>query len=83
MDNKNHCKDLLSSMSDYIDGSLNDELCIELEKHLSDCNNCRVVVNTLRKTIEIYHDQGSQEKLSSDMKNRLYIKLNLNDYKQK
>jgi len=83
MDNKNHCKDLLSSMSDYIDGSLNDELCVELEKHLSDCNNCRVVVNTLRKTIEIYHDQGSQEKLSSDMKNRLYIKLNLNDYKQK
>jgi anti-sigma factor RsiW len=83
MDNKNHCKDLLSSMSEYIDGSLNDELCNELEKHLSDCNNCRVVVNTLRKTIEIYHDQGSQEKLSSDMKNRLYIKLNLNDYKQK
>ena len=83
MDNKNHCKDLLSSMSEYIDGSLNDELCNELEKHLNDCNNCRVVVNTLRKTIEIYHDQGSQEKLSSDMKNRLYIKLNLNDYKQK
>ena len=83
MDNKNHCKDLLSSMSEYIDGSLNDELCNDLEKHLSDCNNCRVVVNTLRKTIEIYHDQGSQEKLSSDMKNRLYIKLNLNDYKQK
>lgn len=83
MDNKNHCKDLLSSMSDYIDGSLNDDLCIELEKHLSDCNNCRVVVNTLKKTIEIYHDQGSQEKLSSDVKNRLYIKLNLNDYKQK
>lgn len=83
MDNKNHCKDLLSSMSEYIDGSLNDELCNELEKHLNDCNNCRVVVNTLKKTIEIYHDQGSQEKLSSDMKNRLYIKLNLNDYKQK
>jgi len=83
MDNKNHCKDLLSSMSEYIDGSLNDKLCIELEKHLSDCNNCRVIVNTLKKTIEIYHEKGSQEKLSSDMKNRLYIKLNLNDYKQK
>lgn len=83
MDNNNHCKDLLSSMSDYIDGSLNDELCIELEKHLSECNNCRVVVNTLKKTIEIYHDKGSQDKLSSDMKNRLYIKLNLNDYKKK
>jgi len=83
MDNRNHCKNLLSSMSDYIDGSLSEELCITLEKHLSECENCRVVVNTLKKTIEIYHDQGSKEKLSSDIKNRLYIKLNLNDFKQK
>ena len=83
MKNNQHCKDLLSSMSEYIDGTLNDHLCDELEKHLKDCENCRVVINTMKKTIEIYHDQGNQDKVPSDMKERLFIRLNLNDFKQK
>jgi len=80
MDNKQHCKELLSSISDYIDGSLNEQLCVELESHLSGCDNCRVVVNTLKKTIEIYHDKGSQDTAPQDVKDRLFVKLNLDDY---
>ncbi|MHB8135685.1 MAG: anti-sigma factor family protein [Anaerolineaceae bacterium] len=83
MDNKQHCKELLSSISEYIDGSLNEQLCAELESHLNGCDNCRVVVNTLKKTIEIYHDQVSQDTAPQDVKDRLFVKLNLDDYMKK
>ena len=83
MDNKQHCKELLSSISEYIDGSLNEQLCAELESHLNGCDNCRVVVNTLKKTIEIYHDQVSQDTAPQDVKDRLFVKLNLDDYMNK
>ena len=44
------CDHLISTISDYVDGSLSPQLCAELEKHLCECENCTVVVDTLRKT---------------------------------
>ena len=49
-----HCKQLLGNLSEYIDGDLQAELCAEIEAHLKDCDNCRVVINTLKKTVELY-----------------------------
>ena len=46
-----HCKSLLGSLSDYVDGTAQEEICRELEEHLSDCENCRIVVDTLKKTV--------------------------------
>jgi len=82
MDKHEHCKDLVSNMSDYIDGSLSDQLCFELEKHLENCENCRIVINTLRKTIEIYKDEGAREKTPVDVKERLFYRLNLEEYRK-
>ena len=53
-----NCESLLGSLSEYIDGELNPELCQEIEKHLEGCENCRIVVDTLRKTILLYRDYG-------------------------
>ncbi len=49
-----NCKNLLASISEFVDGDLPADLCAELEKHLAECENCRIVVNTMRKTIELY-----------------------------
>ena len=75
-----HCKDLLGTLSDYVDGSLQQELCAELEKHLAGCENCRVVVNTLRKTVELYRELGESEEISEEIRNRLYFRLNLEEF---
>jgi anti-sigma factor RsiW len=83
MNNQQHCKDLLSTISDYVDGSLSDQLCADLEKHLIECENCQIVVNTLKKTIEIYHEQGSSETTPPEVKDRLFLRLNLSDYLKK
>lgn len=75
-----HCKQLLGNLSEYIDGDLQAELCAEIEAHLKDCENCRIVINTLRKTVELYKQTGEQVELPNSVRERLYRKLNLNDY---
>jgi anti-sigma factor (TIGR02949 family) len=82
MEKHHHCKDFVNSISSYVDGDLSDELCQELDKHLSECENCRIVVNTLKKTIDIYHQQAETEKVPQDVKERLFYRLNLDQFKK-
>ncbi len=74
------CRHLLGSLSDYIDGDLQAELCAELEQHMQDCDNCRIVVNTLRKTIELYQQTNPPVELPEPLRERLFFKLHLEDY---
>lgn len=83
MKDNHNCKDLVSAISDYVDGSLRDELCVELEKHLHDCENCKIVVNTLKKTIEIVQEQKEDEHIPDDVRSRLFYQLNLAEFEQK
>ena len=74
------CEELLGSLSAYIDGDLGPELCQELEKHLSECDNCRVVLNTTKRTIELVRSPGEKSDLPEDVRERLFKRLNLDDY---
>jgi predicted anti-sigma-YlaC factor YlaD len=77
---RSKCQTLLSSLSDYVDGTVGDELCEEINRHLSECNNCRVVVDTLRRTITLYHDSADATGIPGEVRERLYRTLNLDDY---
>jgi predicted anti-sigma-YlaC factor YlaD len=81
MENKS-CQQLLQSLSDYIDGTLDPCLCDILEQHLSGCENCQIVYNTTLKTIDLYHTAASHEALPGDVRKRLFLRLNLEDYLQ-
>ena len=59
-----NCRHLLDQVSDYIDGELEATLCAELEKHLADCDNCRVLVDTLHKTVLIYQKDYQQRQVT-------------------
>lgn len=48
------CKDFLSELNEYLDGSVESGLRQELERHLSECPNCWVVCDTTKRTIQIY-----------------------------
>ena len=74
------CTDLLGSISEYVNGNLASELCAELEQHLADCENCRIVVDTLRKTIYLVHANNDKADLPADVRDRLYRSLNLDEY---
>lgn len=70
------CREMLGALSDYVDGTLEAQLCAEIERHLADCGNCRVVVDTLRKTVYLYRDHGHAE-VPADTRARLYAALRL------
>ena len=48
------CRQVVDKISEYIDGELDPELVRELERHLQHCEDCRVVVDTTRKTVEVF-----------------------------
>jgi anti-sigma factor (TIGR02949 family) len=74
------CEELLGSLSSYIDGDLPPELCQELEKHLEGCDDCRVVLNTTKRTIELVHSPAEKSELPEEVRERLFKRLNLDDY---
>jgi anti-sigma factor RsiW len=74
------CRQYLDSLSDYVDGDLGDELCREIEAHMAECENCRVVVNTLAKTVTLYHQLPAPE-MPDVVKERLYKVLNLENFR--
>ncbi len=82
MKEKGHCWDMIGTLSDYIDGELSPELCKSLEAHLTECEDCRVVVDTMKKTIELYKVESGKESIPPKVKERLYARLNLEDFKK-
>ena len=77
---KHNCKHMLGVLSDYVDGDLASELCAELERHLQTCPNCTVVVNTLRKTVELYQETTDTDPLPQEIRQRLFARLDLGEY---
>lgn len=74
-----NCKALLGDLSAYIDGELPADLCAEIEKHLEGCENCRVVLNTTRRTIDLVQI-AENENVPVDVRERLFKRLNLDEY---
>jgi len=77
------CHHLLGSLSDFVDGALEEQLCAELERHLADCEDCRIVVDTLNKTISLYHASAGQASVPEDVRQRLFRCLDLDEFIEK
>jgi anti-sigma factor RsiW len=80
MSSEHNCKHLLTSLSDYVDGTLDETICDEIERHLGDCEDCQVVVNTLEKTVYLYHKTAEPQDVPQDVKQRLFKKLDLEGF---
>ncbi len=68
------CNEIIKYLSDYIDGTLDPELCRELEEQLGGCDNCRLMVDHLEKTVKICRD-GVCAELPQDLQKKLNSKL--------
>ena len=70
------CHDLLPELSAYLDGEAAADLCARIDAHLAECENCRVVVDTLTRTVRLYRDLPAPV-LSATATARLYAVLDL------
>jgi anti-sigma factor RsiW len=68
------CKEFLALLDDLIDDSVSPETRTELQAHLGHCGHCEVVLDTTRKTIEIYRANEIYE-LPADLRDRLHAAI--------
>jgi len=64
------CRQVVDKISEYLDGELDPELVQELERHLEHCEDCRIVVDTTHKTVEIFY-RTEPAALPEDVRERL------------
>jgi anti-sigma factor RsiW len=65
-----NCTEFLAKLTDYFDGQIDPDLLAEVKQHLCSCHHCEVVVDTTRKTIDIYRGHEVYN-LPDDVSSRL------------
>jgi len=79
-EHEHDCSQFLHVISDYIDDSLDELTCENFKKHLDECEHCRVVVDTTRKTIDLYLQADQEIAMPADVRGRLFHCLDLDEY---
>lgn len=73
------CRALLGDLSLYVDGEASESLCDDIERHMAECEDCRIVVDTLARTVKLYQEHG-RAALPGEARHRLFVALDLTDY---
>jgi predicted anti-sigma-YlaC factor YlaD len=49
-----NCKSIVKELSNYLEEALEPSLKSSIERHLENCEDCRIVVDTTKKTVQIF-----------------------------
>jgi len=69
-----NCEGVIREISNYIDGELDLSAKQELERHLEHCEECKMVVDQTKLTVDVFCDSQPVE-LPGDVKARLHDAL--------
>ena len=64
------CKQFLRELNDYLDDSVSEEMKGHWQKHVDECPNCFVIVDTTKKTLHVYRGTEPKE-IPADVESRL------------
>lgn len=55
------CKEVLDSLSSFVDDDLKQEVVVEMKRHIGACSDCRAEFDSISMTIKLYkHVDGPQ-----------------------
>lgn len=54
------CKQFLTELNDYLDPSVDAVTKVHLESHVAECPNCFVIVDTTKRTLEVFKGMEQQ-----------------------
>lgn len=68
-----NCRSLFAKLSDYLDGTLDDAFCKEMQRHLGDCPPCVAFIASLKATVSLCQQfkPASSVKLPEAMRSAL------------
>lgn len=69
-----NCKNVVRELSSYLNGELDTRVMADLERHLNNCEDCRLVVDTTKKTVQIFCN-SEPVPLPADTRERLHKAL--------
>ena len=69
-----NCKQVMAELAHYLDEQIPAETYQELQVHLSECQTCRVLYDSTRKTLRIITESRSFE-LAGDVSGRIMAKI--------
>ena len=55
------CKDTIHLICWYLEGKLSAPVAVEIERHLSRCSNCQLVLDAAKGTLEQYFSADQAE----------------------
>ena len=62
------CRETIRLICEYLDGRLSPIVVRDLRRHLEDCNDCRMVLDAARSTLETYFGQEPESLLEPKTK---------------
>ncbi len=68
------CNELIEQLSEFLDPDARAQLCREIEQHLAHCHDCRLYVDSVKKTIVIAQS-GSAPAFPISLNDRLQAAL--------
>ena len=68
------CKQFLQELNAYLDETVDPETKKHWQSHVNECPNCFVIVDTTKKTLEVYKGVEPQT-LPDDVRSRLWQAL--------
>jgi predicted anti-sigma-YlaC factor YlaD len=78
------CKEVLDSLSDYLDADMKDDIIQEMKKHIGSCSDCRAEFDTLTMTLKLYrHEQDAPQQMPLGCHDRLVKVLELEKMRSK
>lgn len=76
---KHHCKHFLCKICEFLDGEIEQTCCVEIEQHIEECEECRIVVSTMQTTMRVCRDLGCEDipdtiriRLHQEIRRRLF-----------
>jgi predicted anti-sigma-YlaC factor YlaD len=75
------CRDVVAQICTYLDPEAAEDLVRRLEAHVSACPDCRVYVDTVKKTILLYRSEAPLD-CPDEVRARLHAALSF-EYKKK
>lgn len=57
-----NCKATIRLICEYLEGRLSPPVASEIQRHLTHCNNCRMIFDAAELTLETYFDRHADPK---------------------
>ena len=54
------CIEVLGQLADFLDADAREELCRDIKAHLTQCRDCKLKVDTIKKTIVLYQAESGK-----------------------